>query len=116
MSLKDRFADFLSEIEQTEKEKANLVDMVEKLEKEQVEGWKKFDTDTHVLVKRETLDHITNTLDDLQYDAGRTSDNAEEAVSAAEECKYHSEDLETKISDVKDDIETLLNMKEEVTE
>ena len=65
MSLKDRFADFLSEIEQTEKEKANLVDMVEKLEKEQVEGWKKFDTDTHVLVKREILDHITNTLDYL---------------------------------------------------
>ena len=111
MSLKDRFADFLNEIEQTEKG-----NMVEKLEKEQAEGWKKFDTDTHVLVKIETLDHITNTLDDLQYDAGRTLENAQEAVSAAEECKYHSEDLETKISDVKDDIEMLLNMKEEVTE
>ena len=116
MSLKDRFADFLNEIEQTEKGNTILVNMVEKLEKEQAEGWKKFDTDTHVLVKIETLDHITNTLDDLQYDAGRTLENAQEAVSAAEECKYHSEDLETKISDVKDDIEMLLNMKEEVTE
>ena len=105
--IKVRFSNFLSEIEQTEKEKANLVDMVEKLKKEQAEKWEKFNTDTHVLVEIETLNHIINTLDDTQYDAGRTSDYAEEAATAAEECKYHSEDLETKISDIKDDIKAL---------
>ena len=55
MSLKDKFSDFLNEIEQMEKDNEKLNKDINELEKEKAEEWKKFNTDTHMLVQIKEL-------------------------------------------------------------
>ena len=52
-TLANNFTDFLSKVEQKEKDNEKLNKDNQRLEKERAEGWKKFDTDTHILMNRE---------------------------------------------------------------
>ena len=90
--LHDKFADLLSEIEQMEKEKANLVDIVEKLEKEKADGYSKFDTKTHALIKREDLrelsDQIEEAVSDILCAEGYSDDMYSQAEEVNSNCGY----------------------------
>ena len=107
MSLKDRFADFLSEIEQTEKVNEKLTEDIQKLEKEQAEGWKKFDTDTHILVERDSLNSLVNKaegvvsyIQDARYDIEETSSNSGNAENQISYAESDADELEHQIRDL----------------
>jgi len=97
--LKDRFADLLSEIEQMEKEKENLVDTVEKLEKQKADGYSKFDTKTHMLIPRDDLEKLSNTLDDIESDVSSANINFDDFRGYADEvyscCGYAEDGIHT---------------------
>ena len=56
--LANDFTDFLSKVEQMEKDNEKLNEDIQKLEKEKAEGWRKFNTDTHILMDRKELDNL----------------------------------------------------------
>ena len=97
--LHDRFADFLSEIEQMEKEKENLVDIVEKLEKEKADGYNKFDTKTHKLVLKDDFRKLSDTLDDIESDVSSANINSDDLRGYADEinscCGYAEDGIHT---------------------
>jgi len=60
--LHDRFANFLSEIEQMEKDNEKLTEDIQQLEKEKTDGYSKFNTETHALIKEKNLKAYYNKL------------------------------------------------------
>ena len=85
-TIKDRFANFLDEIEQMEKDNETLTEDLERLEKEKKEGYKKFNTETHTLLEKEKLKELKWSL--------------EEAYSNCESVASDAESLESQASDV----------------
>ena len=90
-SLKDNFTEFLSKVEQMEKDNEKLTEDIQKLEKDQAENWEKFNTDTHILLKRETLVNLQRSVmdakqyvDDSKYDADEASNYSRNAYDQAE--------------------------------
>ena len=116
MSLKDRFADFLSEIEQMQKNNETLTEGIQKLEKEQDEGWKKFNTDTHILVEKDKLESLLDRAGEVSASVSDVKYVADEASSDANNCldlaSYAGDEIDT----LKDDIADLLKVKEEAEE
>ena len=107
MSLKDRFADFLSEVEQTQKDNEKLTEDIQKLEKEQAKGWEKFNTDTHILVKRETLESVKSTArqakeyaSDAKHETDEITSYAQNAYNQAEYAEDYMDDLESLLTDI----------------
>ena len=116
--LANDFTDFLSKVEQMEKDNEKLNEDIQRLEKEKAEGWKKFDTDTHILMNREELSDIVGRIDDIDYNISDIESYAEEAYSAAESANNYSYDAKTEISRLRTDFEDMISpaKKEEVAE
>ena len=83
--LHDRFADFLSEIEQMEEDNETLNEDIQKLEKEKADGYSKFDTKTHALIKREDLRELLDEMEDAVSDINSAEYSSENMYSQAEE-------------------------------
>ena len=99
-SLKDNFTEFLSEVEQMEKDN-------EKLEKDQAEGWEKFNTDTHVLLNKETLRDLERSvmdakqyIDDSKYDADEAANYSRNAYDQAEYAQDYIDEASSKLRDI----------------
>ena len=75
-TIKDRFANFLDEIEQMEKDNETLTEDLERLEKEKKEGYKNFNTKTHVLVERKLIDDLGFALEEAYSCCDNVSDEA----------------------------------------
>tara|TARA_R100001594_G_scaffold44976_1_gene77509 strand:- start:835 stop:1194 length:360 start_codon:yes stop_codon:yes gene_type:complete len=116
--LANDFTDFLSKVEQMEKDNEKLNKDIQKLEKEKAEGWKKFDTDTHILMNREKLSGIVERIDDIDYNIGDIESYAEEAYSAAESTSNYAYDAKREVSRVRTDLEDMISpaKEEEVAE
>ena len=99
---------FISEITQMEMDNKKLNEDIRELEKEKVEGYKTFNTETHVLVEREVLQSAINIADELSCDADSVLDNIESAESSINDARYNSEDIENQARDVRRDLEKLL--------
>ena len=106
-SLKDNFTEFLSEVEQMEKDNEKLTKDIQKLEKEQAEGWKKFNTDTHILLKRETLVDIERSVtdakqyvEDLKYEADEAANYSRNAYDQAEYAQDYIDEVSSQLSDI----------------
>lgn len=111
--LKDRFADFLGEVEQTQKDNEKLTEDIQKLEKEQADGWKKFNTDTHILVKRDKLESLLSRAEDASTYISDAKYEADEASCYAGNCLDQAQYADDEMDTLKSDIEYLLKVKEE---
>ena len=83
--LHDRFADFISEIEQMEEDNETLNEDIQKLEKEKADGYSKFNTETHALIKREDLRELLDEMEDAVSDINSAEYSSENMYSQAEE-------------------------------
>ena len=74
--IKVRFSNFLSEIEQMEEDNQTLTEDLQQLEKEKEEGYKSFNTETHVLVERKLIDDLGFALEEAYSCCDNVSDEA----------------------------------------
>ena len=117
-TLANNFTDFLSKVEQMENDNEKLNKDIQKLEKERAEGWKKFNTDTHILMNRDELNGIVERMDDIDYNISDIESYAEEAYSAAESANNYAYDAKREINQLRSDFEDIISPaeKEEVAE
>ena len=117
-TLANDFTDFLSKVEQMEKDNEKLTEDIRQLEKDKAEGWRKFNTDTHILMDREELDNIVDRIQDLQYNIGDVETYAEEASSAAESANDYAYTAKSELDQLTKDFEDMISpaKKEEVAE
>ena len=76
---------YRDEIEQVEKDNNKLNEDLQALEKERDEGYKSFNTDTHILIERDVLTSIRDDLEEAKSSASYALDEARGAVSCAED-------------------------------
>ena len=116
--LANDFADFLSKVEQMEKDNEKLNEDIQKLEKEKAEGWRKFNTDTHILMEREELNNLVDRIDDIDYNISDIESYADEAYSAAESTSNYAYDAKREVSRIKTDLKDMISpaKEEEVAE
>jgi len=74
-----------SDVEQMQKDNDTLTEDMHKLENEQREGYKTFNTDTHILLKRITLNNLVNDVEDVVSSADNVADEVNTARCAVEE-------------------------------
>ena len=82
---------YRDEIEQVEKNNKKLNEDLKALEKERDEGYKSFNTDTHILIERDVLTSIRDDLQEAKTSANYAVDEANNAESCAEEAKGSAE-------------------------
>lgn len=87
----NRFTDY---IEQLEKDNNKLNEDLQALEKERDEGYKSFNTDTHILIERDVLQSIRDDLQEAKTSANYAVDEAGSAQSCAEEARGSAESAE----------------------
>ena len=90
-NLVSRIQQYRDEIEQVEKDNNKLNEDLQALEKERDEGYKSFNTDTHILIERDVLKSIKDDLQEAKTSANYAVDEANSAESCAEEAKGSAE-------------------------
>ena len=90
-NLVSRIQQYRDEIEQVEKDNNKLNEDLQALEKERDEGYKSFNTDTHILIERDVLTSIRDDLQEAKTSANYAVDEAGTAQSCAEEAKGSAE-------------------------
>ena len=90
-NLVSRIQQYRDEIEQVEKDNNKLNEDLQALEKERDEGYKSFNTDTHILIERDVLQSIRDDLKEAKTSANYAIDEANSAESCAEEAKDSAE-------------------------
>ena len=65
-NLTETLTSFISQITQMEKDNTKLNEDIRAIEKEKEEGYKTFNTETHILVEREKIETILTDLDTSQ--------------------------------------------------
>ena len=110
---KDKFESFLSDVDQMEKDNKKLNEDILALEKEKREGYKTFNTETHILIERDVLNKIKDMADEVKGQADYAQDEAGNLESLASEvysqCGYAQEearDIKQKIDDIFSDFDT----------
>ena len=97
--LHDRFANFLSEVEQMEKNNDKLTEDIQQLEKEKTDGYSKFNTETHALISKDDLEKLSDTLNDIESDVGGANISSDELRGYADEvnscCGYAEDSVHT---------------------
>ena len=107
-NLTETLTTFISQITQMEMDNKKLNEDIRELEKEKVEGYKSFNTETHVLVEREALQNAIDVADELSSNAMYTRDYIESAESSINDARYNADDMEMQAKDVRRDLEKLL--------
>ena len=82
------------------------------LEIEQEKAYERFNTKTHVLVQREFLENMQNSLDSIKTDSGYAADEADEASNYACNVRGYSEDAANTADTLYDDIATILHIED----
>ena len=112
-NLTDTLTTLISEITQMEKDNAKLNEDIRAIEKEKAEGYKKFDTDTHILVERKTLQDIADATDDVFDSANSARDDMERAEGYINDANYSARDARDSANDIENDIKQILKVEEE---
>ena len=107
-NLVSRIQQYRDEIEQVEKDNNKLNEDLQALEKERDEGYKSFNTDTHILIERDVLKSIKEDLVEAKSSASYAVDEANSAESCAEEAKGSAELAEDHIRYGVDKIDELI--------
>tara|TARA_R110002020_G_scaffold401104_1_gene611374 strand:+ start:471 stop:845 length:375 start_codon:yes stop_codon:yes gene_type:complete len=110
---KEKFESFLSDVDQMEQDNKKLNDDILALEKEKREGYKTFNTETHILVSREALSKLKNMADEVESQSDYARDESGSLESLASEvysqCGYVKEearDFKRKIDDIFSEFDT----------
>tara|TARA_R110002020_G_scaffold391551_1_gene601953 strand:- start:4753 stop:5073 length:321 start_codon:yes stop_codon:yes gene_type:complete len=90
-----------------------LNDDIRELEKEKEAGYKTFNTETHVLVERETLARILRGADELGSNADYTLDEIDTAERSINDARYNADDVRDNARDLVNKIKDLLEEEEE---
>ena len=112
-NLANNFTEFLSKVEQMEKDNEKLNEDIQRLEKDKAEGWKKFNTETHMLVDREDLKHLLDRIDDMNYTLGDVESYAEDTRSAADSASDYAYDAKREIGQLKKDFADIISPTKE---
>ena len=108
MSVIDKLTGLISDVTQLEQDNKTLNEQLLNLENEIKEGYKSFNTETHMLVEREFLKNICGAAEDVADNALRASEEIKGVSSCADEARYMADDAAQSADDIVDDIETLL--------
>ena len=113
--LTETLTSFISEITQMERNNTKLNEDIRELEKEKEKGYKSFNTETHVLVERETLEKILGEANNLRSNADYTLEEIETAERSISDARYNADDVRDSARNLECDIEDLLTeyVKEE---
>ena len=108
MSIIDKLTGLISDVTQLEQDNKTLNEQLLNLENEIKEGYKSFNTETHMLVEREFLKNICGAAEDVSSNAEQASDEVSSVGSCADEARYMADEAAQSAQDIVDDIETLL--------
>ena len=106
----------ISEFEQLVRDNAKLNEDLLALEKEKRDGYKKFNTDTHVLVERDTLENISDELSNAKHEARYAEEESSNAYSYADSACSNATNALDGIRVAKNSVDELLTTEEEATE
>ena len=104
---------FISQITQMEKDNTKLNEDIRAIEKEKAEGYKTFNTDTHILLKRDDLDDLIASLDSLECTADTANDEISSAQSSADEAQYSAQNARDEARSCRRDLESMVVEAEE---
>ena len=107
-NLTETLTSFISQITQMEKDNKKLNEDIRELEKEKEEGYKTFNTTTHVLIKRDDLDDLMTSLDNLTYTTSNTNDEIQQAQSYADDASYTARNAYDEAKECFKDLESLI--------
>ena len=111
-NLTDTLTKLISEITQMEQDNKKLNEDIRAIEIEKKEGYKKFDTDTHILVERKFLEDIAETAYEVSSSADSARENAESAESYVSDAGYSARDARDSANDIENDIKQILKVEE----
>ena len=112
-NLTETLTSFISQITQMESNNKKLNEDIRELEKEKEQGYKTFNTDTHILLKRDDLDDLIASLDSLECTADNTCDEASSAQSSADEAQYSARNAYDEAKSCRNDLESMIQVAEE---
>ena len=112
-SLTENLTTLISKITQMEKDNTKLNEDIRAIEKEKEEGYKTFNTDTHILLKRDDLDELMSDIESLESTADTACDEASSAQSNAEEAEYSAGTLRDDARRCFRDLESMIVEAEE---
>ena len=107
-NLTETLTSFISQITQMESDNKKLNDDIRELEKEKEAGYKTFNTTTHVLIKRDDLDDLMTSLDNLTYTTSNAQDEIESAQSSADDASYTARNAYDEAKECFRDLERVL--------
>ena len=112
-SLTENLTTLISKITQMEKDNTKLNEDIRAIEKEKEEGYKTFNTDTHILLKRDDLDDLIASLDSLECTADTANDEISSAQSSADEAQYSAQNARDEARSCRRDLESMVVEAEE---
>ena len=115
-NLTETLTTLISNVTQMESDNKKLNDDIRELEKEKEAGYKTFNTTTHVLIKRDDLDDLMTSLDNLTYTTSNANDEIQQAQSSAEDAQYSAQNAYDEARECFRDLETLMQKAEEEEE
>ena len=115
-NITENLTKLISQITQMEKDNLKLNEDIRAIEKEKAEGYKTFNTETHILVEREKLQSAIDIADEIYSSSSYAKDEIESAESSINDAGYNADEIGSQARDVSLDLEALLNPKEEETE
>ena len=102
--------DFQSEVEQQQKDNNKLTEDIKTLEDEQREGYKTFNTDTHILIEKTVLYDLANDIDDVSMECDNAQDYASSVQSDLENIEtYNAEETYDRCRSAKDSADDICN-------
>ena len=111
-NLIETLTSFISEITQMEKDNKKLNEDIRELEKEKAEGYKKFNTDTHILLEKDKLDEILSNLESLKDESSRADDDCQQAQSHIDDAQYSTRDCYDNAKALKREFQELIREEE----
>ena len=115
-NLTETLTTLISNVTQMESNNRKLNDDIRELEKEKEAGYKTFNTTTHVLIKRDDLDDLMTSLDNLTYTTSNANDEIQQAQSSAEDAQYSAQNAYDEARECFRDLECLMQKAEEEEE
>ena len=112
-NLTETLPSFISQITQMESNNKKLNEDIRELEKEKEQGYKTFNTDTHILLKRDDLDELMSDIESLESTADTARDEASTAQNSAEEAQYSAGTLRDDARRCFRDLESMIVEAEE---
>ena len=112
-SLTENLTTLISKITQMEKDNTKLNEDIRVIEKEKEEGYKTFNTETHILLKRDDLDALMSDIESLESTAQSAYGEAQSAESSIGDATYTAQNAKDEARRCFRDLESMVLEAEE---